>query len=244
MKKLTLHLSLLLVSSIFLTSCGKEEFCMNGNHNLQTKNISVSNFNSIESNGAFNVQIRQGSDYKVTVTGDENILPDFEVRIINDLCILELKNGCYKNYSINVDITMPNIESAHLNGSGKIELNDFKNQNVLKTEINGSGNITIQKFESATDFFFKVNGSGYIQCKDAIDAVNFVEAIVNGSGNINAMNVTALEAEAMVAGSGIIKITALNTLEATIDGSGVIQYQGEPTVTKKIIGSGTITRIP
>ena len=89
----------------------------------------------------------------------------------------------------------------------------------VNTAISGSGNMKLQ------------GDSNQFSCKIA------------GSGNLNGYNLKAGIANAKVAGSGNIKINAVNEIHAKIAGSGNIYYTGNPDVVKSnSAGSGSIKK--
>jgi len=55
-------------------------------------------------------------------------------------------------------------------------------------------------------------------------------------GNLVARNVRAI-----VAGSGLIRVTAATSLEAAVPGTGAIIYSGNPRVTSSVTGTGSVT---
>jgi hypothetical protein len=66
---------------------------------------------------------------------------------------------------------------------------------------------------------------------------------VNGSGDIHAAQITAVNADVDVNGSGKVDVFCTHKLKATIHGSGDINYWGNPTVVETdISGSGRVRK--
>lgn len=63
---------------------------------------------------------------------------------------------------------------------------------------------------------------------------------INGSGEVNAFELTQATAEVRINGSGNTRLRVTQALEANIVGSGTVYYRGQPTVTSSISGSGRI----
>ncbi|NNJ56337.1 MAG: DUF2807 domain-containing protein [Bacteroidia bacterium] len=237
-------ISVLTLSALFFfSSCERHSMCIKGNNKSRTRTIETNDFNKVELDGSFNLTITQGDDLEVKVTGDENIISDFDANVKNNTCKLSLKDGCYKNYDLSVAITMPHIEAAFLDGSGNIRINDFYNQSSFYGEITGSGNMNLHVIEGVSTLDFRIDGSGNIKCNSLVTEVENSEVIINGSGDYYGFPIEAKNVYARISGSGNVRVTALNNLEAIIDGSGDIKYKGYPSLTQKITGSGDITHV-
>ena len=64
---------------------------------------------------------------------------------------------------------------------------------------------------------------------------------LGGSGLAQLDNLVARDVHAVVAGSGLIRVTATASLNAAVTASGAIIYSGNPQVTSSVTGSGTVT---
>jgi hypothetical protein len=116
-----------------------------------------------------------------------------------------------------IEVTIPDLKVVQVKGSGDVNYIDFS-QGELEARIAGSGDITL---------------SG---------KVGRLSAIVKGSGDIRAKNLTAERASLTVQGSGDIRAHISNEVDAKIMGSGDIKIYGKPDkVQKSVMGSGEIT---
>lgn len=239
MKNLNTLLTVLAIGLLIFSSCERSTICIKGNDKSTSKTIEMDAFNGVELAGSFNVEITEGDNYSLKITGDENIIDKLENNITNGICKLELQKGCYKNFKLKVDVTVPKLEYITLSGSGNMVVNNFDNQTNLTSRIDGSGNITLNKFEETKNMIFEIDGSGNIKANKTI-LTNNLEASISGSGNFDGYSISANYVSANISGSGDIKTTAHTELDAVIDGSGTIRYKGYPTVYQKITGSGRI----
>ena len=204
---------------LLVTSCSKDS--IRGSGNTLTETRSVEAFTSIQLEGSSTVNVVQGAQQQVEVSGFQNLVPIFETYAQNGTLVLKFRSDFYNigNNNITVNISVPNLSAVAINGSGNLLVKNFQGTN-FSAEINGSGDIYAENC--------KYN-SGYLR--------------VNGSGYISASALLVNEAEARISGSGKIDITAWNKLHATVAGSGEINYTGHPqSVTSEISGSGKINR--
>lgn len=209
-----------------------------GNGNVITETRTTSGYDGITAGGSFEVILVKGKEGKITIEGEENILPYIETEV--DAGILKIKYE--KNINIRttkrLTVTVPfkDIESIALAGSGNISSKDIIKANDLSVSLGGSGNIDL-KIDSDTTKT-NIGGSGNIELSGT---TNEIKCSIAGSGSIRAYELTTNEVNANIAGSGSIKITVKEKINAKLVGSGSIYYKGNPKYTDiKSVGSGDI----
>ena len=74
MKTIIINSVIILLASIFLSSCYRDAFCTRGNGDIITKTVNIPDFTGIDFQEAGEVVISHGPVQNVTVTGDENII--------------------------------------------------------------------------------------------------------------------------------------------------------------------------
>lgn len=232
-----------LCSLFFFSACERNRICIKGNNDIQTLTLNPTDFDQVTLAGSFDLDIKQGSSHKVKITGDDNILDFFEAKVRNGNCKLQLEDGCYKNYELRVEVTMPDLNAVYLDGSGNVEIKNFANQSELTASIDGSGNITINRFEGVEKGYFYITGSGNILFDNEIDSFDEIDIQISGSGDYKGYNAIGKSVFAEIDGSGNINANATVELDARIDGSGDIRYKGNPTLKSSVRGSGKITRV-
>jgi hypothetical protein len=85
-----------------------------------------------------------------------------------------------------------------------------------------------------------VSGSGNVVLTGSSNKLN-VE--INGSGMVDAQQLSTLHSKARIAGSGAVKLLVEETLEANVGGSGTVSYRGNAEVSQKIAGSGQVIKL-
>ena len=125
-------------------------------------------------------------------------------------------SGVEPGEEVKVEITLPNLPAASIEGAGNMSLEDL-NQDELELEITGSGAIR------------------------ATGQVKSLRAAISGSGDIKARDLVASLAELRISGSGGIKAQVTQSLLARVTGSGDIRVWGEPAKRDtRVTGSGDI----
>lgn len=215
MKKVWMVLAV--VFSLAVMSCKKDR--ISGSGSVITQERSVSNFTKIQASGSNNVQVTQGSTFKVEVRGYANLLPYYETKLVNGTLELGYKNNTHvRNDNIEVFVTLPVLHALSSAGSGNITTTgNFAGNASFETHISGSSNITV--------------GQG--------SSENY-SSTISGSGNIHALGFVAEKADIRISGSGNNEITATETLNVVIAGSGNVYYLGSPVITVQTSGSGAV----
>lgn len=238
MKKITVLTCLFIISTSFGQWKSKT---IKGDGPQITKEISTNSYEGISITGSFYVSIIKGTEGKITVKAQENLIEYILIEVKNNELIIQTEKGFNISYSRDskIEITVPvqEISFVNLTGSGDI-VSDFMLQATnFKVNLVGSGDIKIDI--NCSDLEAKLSGSGDIKL---IGKTNQISAIVNGSGDISAFEIIAENAKAEVSGSGDVKVTCTEFIEARVSGSGDIEYKGKPKKQDtKVAGSGSIS---
>jgi hypothetical protein len=239
LKKITFILFTISISlSINAQSWWGNSKKVKGNGNVVTVTRTTSNFDGIGVGGSFDVILVKGKKGKITIEGEENIIPYVETEVTgNTLKIKYQKNiNVRTTKSLTVTVTYSNIDMVSLGGSGNIFSDEILKSDNFKTSLGGSGNISLEV--DADDISANIGGSGNIKLSG--NSNNFTCSIA-GSGSIKAYNLNTDTLNATIAGSGNIRTTVKRKIKAKIVGSGSIYYKGNPKyVDTKSIGSGDV----
>ncbi len=205
-----------------------------------TETRDIRNFKGFKSSISADITLKQTSgSYKVTVSGQKNILALLKTEVIDG----NLKIGFEKGYSMSynsplkITIEAPSFDYLGMSGSGNVEAEGTLSGEKLNVNISGSGNFDLNNIKYG-NLSVGISGSGDV---DLAGAVESVDLSISGSGNLKAENLKAQKARCTVSGSGNISLNVTKELDATISGSGDIRYSGKPASVKtRVSGSGDI----
>jgi len=240
MKVVKVSFLAILVASLFLSACSKEDTCINGQGAVITRTLSVASFTGIDLAGASNITISQGPTQIVKAIGQANIIDRVKTEVSNNYWSISLIDGCYDNYELSFEITVPNINEIDLSGSGNIIVNNFSNQGDLSIDIEGSGNITLNTFDGAENLSVDISGSGKIEGNADFSDLKTLAINISGSGDYTGFPIQTDECEINIPGSGNCSVYVRDVLVVNISGSGNVLYKGNPAITSNITGSGSI----
>ncbi|MBT3317747.1 DUF2807 domain-containing protein [bacterium] len=206
-----------------------------GSGDIITVDRDVSMFDSVVLKGSPDVFIDIGPYLIITITADDNIVDLIKTESKNGTLVIEIEKSIRTKKAPRIDITIPTLISAKVNGSGDIFIHNFDAE-TMTLNVNGSGDIKAEG--NCKTLEASLNGSGDISCNGTSETV---DASVNGSGDLKLKQFTARYVTAKVNGSGDISIYASESFEGFVSGSGDIKCYGNPEFRKsKVKGSGDI----
>ena len=240
MKKLLFVLFAFLTTNTF----SQKWETIKGDGQVKKETRQVSDFTSVSTHGAMDVEISYGNSNSITVEADENLLPYIETSVDNGRLTIQPKmNANLKSRSkMVVYISMTKINFLKLSGSGNINgKGDFTSDSQTEMSISGSGNINLN-FDKFQDLDLSISGSGNLTLKG--NDVNTINAKISGSGNIDCSETKSNDVDAKINGSGNVKVYAQNSIDAKIAGSGNVFYKGDADkISRKVIGSGRVIKM-
>lgn len=197
----------------------------------------IEEFNSIVFEGAYSIELTQGSENTVTVVTTEELQDKVSVWTANK--VLNVKSNI-KNIGsdeIKVNITFVELNDVAIKGGAFMKTNGFVKLDDFNIKIEGGASIdmkvTAQKIKA------KAEGAVNMQFEGITNEFN---AISEGAGNIDADKLEAKFVECRVSGVGNASVFATEELNARVEGLGKISYRGNPTLYKKVDGIGVIFR--
>jgi hypothetical protein len=209
-------IALTLAFSALFVFCG----CHVGVHGSgvrKTEKRDLPAFTSIETSGAFEVEVVCQKPASFELEADDNLLPIVQTEVRGGVLHVTSTRGYNSRGGIVLRITVPDLEAIKSTGAGKIHVSDVKNDTF---EIQSTG---------ATEMVI----SG--QSKS-------VKIGSTGAGKIDAHNLRATNAEVKVTGAAEVGVYATDELNVTVSGAGRVTYSGNPQVNKHVSGAGQVTK--
>lgn len=209
-----------------------------GNGNVITESRNTGDYDGISVGGSFDVILVKGTEGKITIEGEENLIPYIITEVEgNNLKIKYKKNNNIRTTKkLVITVPVKAIEQVSLGGSGTIKSEEAINADNFKINLGGSGRIHLQI--DTNDVTASIGGSGDIVLSGTTKQL---KCSIAGSGSIKAYDLKAEELNASIAGSGSIRTTVSNKINAKVVGSGSIYYKGKPKyIDTKSVGSGDV----
>lgn len=215
-----------------------------GNGVYKSEIREVGSFTGLASGGPMNVEITYGTNDKLTIEGDENILPYIETTVKDNVLRIKVKDLNFINpkLTLRILISMTKISSLSQSGSGTVSgSGDFSNDGNTNFNISGSGHVQLD-FATFNNADINMSGSGSLQLRGNVASNIAVKQ--SGSGDIDCEHVTCKDASVQLSGSGNMRLNVSGSFSAHISGSGNVYYKGNPEkVDSHISGSGRVQKI-
>lgn len=226
----------------------------------ETRNVPT--FTKISFRTSGKVYVKQGSPQKVEIEGSADVLEKIKTTVEGDKLSIG-PEGKWFDWSwgnddkVIVYITVANIETLSVSGSGDMIVQTKITGNDLNLNVSGSG--SLQAEIDAGDVDADVSGSGDMElkgkCKSFKSDISGSGGVtlnlsiagsagfdISGSGEVEATG-TAQAVKAEITGSG--KVLAANLVtekcDVRISGSGDVEINVKTELDAQISGSGTVS---
>jgi hypothetical protein len=226
---------LLFILVLGVLSC-VDDILLEGNGDRRSEYRAASGFDQVASSGDFRVVIKRGDEYSIEVTAESNLLSFIETEVTGTTLKIRTRgiHSLVENSPVEINITTPVLEAVSLSGSGLVKTGRFLCDD-FKVALSGSGDIETEV--KANHMKANVSGSGTVLLSGE---TRESELVVSGSGKIKANDLTNMNCDAIISGSGSMYIKAMESITARIAGSGMIYYTGSPVIHTSIYGSGGV----
>lgn len=211
---------------------------------------------AIELNAPVDLIVRYGPQPSLVVRGEQRLLQNIETSASDDTLRISTRGLLLRHRQpLEVEVTLPMLDSLNVDGSGNTRVNGFSGERI-EVSLNGSGSVRFNgRYRQAK---VALHGSGELSLdagnSDSIDAelmgsgamslagaTRHFEFDGSGSGTLDAQRLRAEEAQLRQSGSGSSTVTVRDTVSAAVSGSGDIDVHGEPSQRSvSRTGSGTV----
>lgn len=190
---------------------------VSGSGNIQKEQRNVAAFDSISTDGAFEIEIVCQKPQSLEIAGDDNILPLVSTEVSNNVLHVKSIRGYSVSKPIALKISLPDLKRIVSSGAGSFVVSGLKNEK-LEIQSSGAPNITTSgETKSLT-----------------IDA--------NGAGHIDTHRLRAGRVVVDSKGVSFVEVYASEQLDVTVAGPSTVIYQGSAAVRKTVNGPGSVTK--
>lgn len=216
---LLVALLLVLATGIVLLSrcdSGGSTNVLEGSGAAVTQSRSLPSFTAIELAGANNLTVHVGPTQTVEVQADNNLIERVATAVKSGTLVITTRGTFSTETPMAVDVTVPELETATLIGTGMISVDGVQ----------------------AQQFHVRLLGTGLLTVSGVVDRLS---ATVAGAGDAQLQNLVARDVVAKVPGTGRLQVHATRSLDASVSGTGAIFYIGNPSdVKQNVTGTGAI----
>ena len=183
----------------------------------QTRDVAV--FQSITSQGAFQVTVNAGQKQLVVLSGSDTALARIETKVVDNTLVLSTSERKHSNQDdkVRISINVETLKQFQMEGAGKTELNNL----------------------SGERFRLSYQGVGLLKANGKVQTL-IIQA--EGVGSINTRDLNAQHVDVSLEGVGSVQVRATESLRAKVDGIGSLTYYGKPSrISKSVDGIGKVS---
>jgi hypothetical protein len=211
-----------------------------------TKTLELDDFVHIVMDGNADIDLRQGEEFSVEVTGNEKAIEANDIRVEkaqkegdNTLHVIAQYSSRHSLPSIKLNITVPDLRSVKVNGDGDLEIkgDDFYTGD-LDIEINGDGDFEAPHVGCGT-LSIIINGDGDVVAKKF--TCDEATLQMNGNGDITT-DLKAKNIDLQLSSDGEANLDVkCDNLNVSAGGSGEVKLKGKcKNLTKQSFGKASL----
>jgi Putative auto-transporter adhesin, head GIN domain len=221
-----LIISILLVSCNILSNTGVK--VITPSNVLISENRDVSSFKAIEFSTFGKVNIIQGDEETLNISGPDNLVPEISTSVNNATLIIKNKENISVT-SLNSEnmltftIVVKDLTSLAVSGAGDVQVETLSTPS-LSLNLSGAGRV--QQNQVTTDKLdINISGLGGI---DITGNAAQSTITISGAGSVNASDLMVKTANVTISGLGGATVWVTDQLTGNISGAGDISYYGNP----------------
>jgi len=210
-------------------------------YNGRRKEFIVSDFDIIEANGVFEIEVVQGSEYSVVAKGSNRLMDRINVNSSGGVLSLDFEGKLNwfrrgKSDKIGVIVTLPELTEANLSGASEMYIRQFE---VNKINIDLFGASFLDGDLNASSINLDLSGASKVILNGNAEEID-VE--MGGASSLKADRLNAQSVKVDV--SGASRATVWGESEMYLEASGLskITYSGPGKVIKRRSGASNIRK--
>lgn len=208
------------------------------NNNYFTRTYDIGEFSELFLEGAFGVELIQGSTGTLEVrAADERAFDYLEVTSRRNLLHLHVDRKPFDFSKVTLLVTFESLERLRILGGIKLETRGFLDLDNLEMLLEGGAKVNLQLKAGHVG----IDNRGGVLCEIS-GVAESLNVRLAGAGHVNAGELKTDDVTFRIEGVGTGVVYAEKTLDATIKGAGKIRYRGNPDVTENIEGLGAVNR--
>ncbi|MFH0894691.1 MAG: head GIN domain-containing protein [Bacteroidota bacterium] len=223
MKKLATPVLLLFaaVMAYSLSSCTSfatgNNSKVEGNGKIVKQARPLKDFDGIKCSGAFNVILKQGSEFSVEVETDENLQEKVITEIKSGTLCMSMNGKVSHMSKLNVYITLPELNRMDASGACEIEFENRMNAKTLDMDLSGA--VSVKANLNAKSINGDISGAVNLKMEGTADELNLK---ASGAVEIKGLGLICGKADIDASGAAYIEINPATDLHSKTSGASSI----------------------
>ena len=225
-----------------LTSCNLDMHFghTNGNGNVITEERSLNeNFDKVKGSAGLDVYLTEGSENKVVVEADENLMEIIETDVINGKLIIRANKNIGRSKAKKVHVTYKNLVSIEASSGADVIGNSVIKSETLNLDSSSGADLEVEVLSK--DLYVETSSGADIVLSGK--TINFTAKASSGS-DLKAKKLNAIDCNARASSGADITVNVKDRLDAKASSGGDVRYYGNPEAVSKDRGSsGSIRKM-
>lgn len=222
----TLKILLAIVAVTSLSSCHFDlRFGqVNGNGNVITEERAVGNFKAVHASEGMDVYITEGTENKVVVEADENLMEIIETYVEGNTLRIGTEKSIGHSKSKKVHVTYTQLEALDASSGADLFSNSVVTSEVLSLETSSGADMEVEIM--ANEVY--MNSSSGSDLKVSGKARHVVADASSGS-DIKARQLETISCKADASSGASVSVTVKDVIDAQASSGGDVRYYGNPS---------------
>lgn len=199
------------------------------------RNNELTNFESVEISGLFDIRIERGDDYSVELVGSNSQKQHYDLYIENKTLVIDYdndherffwENNLFEDDKVTINITMPHLRDLDVKGAGKLKFRNFKESDV---EIKLTGAVVADGRLDVSTLDIDITGASFL---DLEGRGTFMEAKITGASGLRAYQYEVDRAIIEANGASSAKVNVNESLEISQSFASNVSHRGNARVIK------------
>ncbi|WP_265988510.1 head GIN domain-containing protein [Larkinella insperata] len=233
MKFSTLLSVFFIATLVVLTSCDFERV---GPYEEDDRTYGLTNFDRLDMGSAFNVTVREGSNFTIEARGNRRDLDDLDIYTSNGTLHANYRNN-HRNrrYDMRITIVMPTLRGVDFSGASRSEVYGFQGLRELDIKLTGASRAEFDVDADRTNI--DLSGASDL---DLMGASGILNGELSGASKLEAFDYPVDEAELDLSGASSARVRVAKRLDITASGASSVRYRGTPELRSRLSGSSTV----
>lgn len=210
-----------------LSSCNFDSIIgqVNGNGNVETEERRVSeNFSEVKGSAGLDVYLTKGSENKIIVEADDNLLEIIETNIDNGRLNITTNKNIGRSKSKKVHVTYKKLDEIYASSGADVIGNSVIKSERIVLEASSGSDIEIEVF--AKEVLAETSSGADIHVRGK---ATLLMASSSSGSEINAKELTVINCNADASSGANIIINVKEKLSTEATSGGNIRYYGNPS---------------
>lgn len=229
----TIKIFLFAALLVLLAACSQtrqidrnDRVTLSGSGKIASREVETADFDQLEAGMTFDLTIRQGEDFKVVLSSDDNFIDYLQVDNNDGRASFGFKPGYaydIKGVTLRAEVTVPVLAGLALSGSAHAGLEGLSQTRSLDVELSGSS--SLDGGLEASKANIELSGSTYVKLEGSVEELE-LNTCGNSIADLSEFQAENAVIQASCASQSVMSVSGM--LEGDVAQNSQLFYVGQP----------------